>query len=147
MIDVATDELCHTASAEVAVDAPTAFEYLSDGLKQGEWTLGSWHRERLEANLYRGRSLFDGRELYIRIHPDERSLVVDYEVGREPESLLRVNSARTVPGPTIGRPEGTCVVTLMKWRTPDQDDAAWRRSCVTFSTEIHMIKGRLELKF
>lgn len=147
MIDVGTDDLCHTASAEVAVDAATAFEYLSDGLKQGEWTLGSWHRERLDANLYRGRSLFDGRELYIRIHPDEQSLVVDYEVGRKPESLLRVNSARTVPGPTIGRPEGTCVVTLMKWRTPDQDDADWRRSCVTFSTEIHMIKGRLELKF
>jgi hypothetical protein len=144
---IGTDELCHTASAEVAVDARTAFEYLSDGLKQGEWTLGSWHRERVDADLYRGRSLFDGRELYIRIRPDEKSLVVDYEVGRKPESLLRVNSARTVPGPTIGRPEGTCVVTLMKWRTPDEDDAAWRRACVTFSTEIHMIKGRLELEF
>ena len=90
MTDIGTDELCHTASAEVAVDAQTAFEYLSDGLRQGEWTLGSWDRERLDSNLYRGRSLFDGRELYIRINRDEQTLVVDYEVGRKPESLLRV---------------------------------------------------------
>jgi hypothetical protein len=147
MSDASSDALCHTASAEVGVDARTAFEYLSDGLKQGEWTLGSWQRERVGDNLYRGTSLFDGRELYIRLYPDAGTLVVDYEVGPRPESLRRINSARTVPGPAIGRPDGTCVVTLMKWRTPDQDDSAWRRACVTFSTEIHMIKGRLELNF
>jgi hypothetical protein len=38
-------------------------------------------------------------------------------------------------------------VTLMKWRTADQGDDAWARGCVTFDTEIHMIKGRLELGF
>jgi len=47
----------------------------------------------------------------------------------------------------LGGPEGTCVVTLMKWRTAGQTDDEWRRACVTFDTEIHMIKGRLELRF
>jgi hypothetical protein len=61
--------------------------------------------------------------------------------------MPRVNSARIVPGPELGYPEGTCVVTLMKWRTAGQTDEEWRRACVTFDTEIHMIKGRLELRF
>jgi hypothetical protein len=35
----------------------------------------------------------------------------------------------------------------MKWRTPGQSDEDWEQAAVTFSTEIHMIKGRLELGF
>ena len=31
--------------------------------------------------------------------------------------------------------------------TEDESDEAWQRGCVTFDTEIHMIKGRLELGF
>jgi hypothetical protein len=132
---------------EVAVDAETAFRYLADGLKQSEWALGSWQRERLDENFFRGTSLFDGSEAYIRITADPQNLIVDYEVGPAPDSLLRVNSARAVPGATIGRSADSCVVTLMKWRTANQSDADWRRLCATFSTEVHMIKGRLELRF
>ena len=137
----------HAASTEVAVPAETAFAYLSDGLRQGEWTLGSWNRERLPDGLFRGTSLFDGSEAFIRIKADPEQLLVDYDVGPTPDRLSRVNSARAVPGPLVGRPEGTCVIALMKWRLPSQDDEAWRRACVTFDTEIHMIKGRLELGF
>jgi hypothetical protein len=35
----------------------------------------------------------------------------------------------------------------MKWRTSGQSEESWKRECATFSTEIHMIKGRLELGF
>jgi hypothetical protein len=52
-----------------------------------------------------------------------------------------------VPGPLLGYPADSCVVTLMKWRTAGQSDALWERGCVTFDTEIHMIKGRLEVGF
>ena len=127
--------------------AEAAFAYLSDGLKQGEWTLGSWGRERVSEGLFRGKSLFDGSETYVTISADPGALLIDYFVGPAPDRLLRVNSVRVVPGPLVGRPEGTCVVSLMKWRTPSQDDGAWRRACITFDTEIHMIKGRLELGF
>jgi hypothetical protein len=47
----------------------------------------------------------------------------------------------------VGRPENSCVVTLMKRRTSGQSDALWERGCVTLDTEIHMIKGRLEIAF
>jgi hypothetical protein len=137
----------HAASAEVAVSAETAFAYLSDGLRQGEWTLGSWNREQIGEQLFRGTSLFTGAETFVRITADPEHLLVDYEVGAAPDQLFRVNSARAVPGPAVGRPEGTCVIALMKWRLPTEDDEQWRRGCVTFETEIHMIKGRLELGF
>ena len=140
-------DLFHAASTEVAVPAKTAFAYLSDGLRQGEWTLGSWNREQIGEQLFRGTSLFTGAETFVRITAHPEQLVVDYDVGPAPDRLLRLNSARVTPGHVVGRPEGTCVVTLMKWRLPTQDDAAWRQACVTFDTEIHMIKGRLELGF
>jgi hypothetical protein len=139
-------ELFHGASIEVAVPAEDACAYLSDGLKQGDWTLGSWHREQIGDRLFRGVSLFDGSETFVRISADPVALLVDYEVGPAPDRMLRVNAARVVPGPVLGRPDGTCVVTLMKWRTPAQTDEEWRRACVTFDTEIYMIKGRLELR-
>jgi hypothetical protein len=140
-------DLFHAASAEVAVPAGEAFAYLADGLKQSDWALGSWQREQIGERLFRGVSLFDGSDTFVCITSDPAALLVDYEVGPALERMLRVNTARVVPGPMIGRPEGTCVVTLMKWRTPSQGEQDWRRACVTFDVEIHMIKGRLELGF
>ena len=140
-------DLFHAASAEVAVPAGEAFAYLADGLKQSDWALGSWQREQIGERLFRGVSLFDGSDTFVCITSDPAALLVDYEVGPALERMLRVNAARVVPGPVLGRPEGTCVVTLMKWRTASQGDPEWRRACVTFDTEIHMIKGRLELGF
>ncbi len=139
--------LFHAATARVDVPAETAFAYLGDGLRQTEWTLGSWDREEVGEQLFRGRSLFDGGEVYVRISSAPAELVVDYEVGPAPDQLRRVNSARVVPGETLGWPRSSCVVTLMKWRTPTQDDGLWERLCAAYDAEIHMIKGRLELGF
>lgn len=142
-----TEILFHAATSEIAADAQHAFSYLTDGLRQSDWALGSWDRHEVSPGLFRGRSLFDGSDVYVRLKPDERLLVVDYEVGKDPDNLLRVNSARVIPGPSIGRPEGTCLVTLMKWRANSQSEEDWTRACLAFSTEIHMIKGRLEHGF
>jgi hypothetical protein len=139
--------LSHSATAEVAVPAEKAFAYLADGLKQSDWTLGSWNREQIGDDLFRGTSLFNGGTTYVRLCPDADALLVDYWVGPSQEAMLRVNSARVVPGPAVGRAEGTCLVTLIKWRAPAESDDDWARACVTFDTEIHMIKGRLELGF
>jgi hypothetical protein len=137
----------HAASIEVSVPAEEAFAYLSDGLKQGDWTLGSWNREQIGERLFKGTSLFTGAETFVRITAHPEHLLVDYDVGLALDQMLRLNSARAVPGPAVGRAEGTCVIALTKWRQPDEDDTQWRRGCVTFDTEIHMIKGRLELGF
>jgi hypothetical protein len=142
-----SDGLFHASTIVVAVPAETAFAYLSDGLKQSEWALGSWQREQIGDDLFRGTSLFDGRETLVRISADAAALLVDYAVGPSLDRMPRVNSARIVPGPLLGHPEDHCVVTLMKWRTAGQSDETWARGCVTFDTEIHMIKGRLELGF
>ena len=96
--------LFHGSTVVVAVPAETAFAYLSDGLRQSEWALGSWHRERIGEQLFRGTSLFDGSEAFIRISADESLLLVDYAVGPSLEQMPRVNSARVVPGPLLGYP-------------------------------------------
>ena len=140
-------DLFHAASIEVAVPAETAFAYLSDGLKQGDWTLGSWNREQIGERLFKGTSLFTGAETFVRITAHREHLLVDYDVGPALDQMLRLNSARAVPGPLVGRAEAMCVIALTKWRQPDEDDTQWCRGCVTFDTEIHMIKGRLELGF
>ena len=51
--------LFHAATAEVGVSAKQAFEYVADGIRQGEWTLGCWDREQIGDDLFRGRSLYD----------------------------------------------------------------------------------------
>ena len=134
--------LFHAATAEVAVPADQAFDYLADGLRQGEWTLGCWDREQIGDDLFRGRSLYDGQETYVRVLPRRELLLVDFEVGAAPEALVPRISVRVRP-----RGERACTVTLMAWRTPDQDDESWERVRDLHRAELHLIKGRLELAF
>ena len=89
------------ASAEVAVPAAQAFEYLADGIRQGEWTLGCWDRERVGDDLFRGRSLYDGATAYVRVLPRRELLLVDFEVGASPDAL--VPRGRSLPEREVGR--------------------------------------------
>ena len=138
------NELSHTVSAEVAVAPQVAFTYLADGLRQGEWTLGSWDRERVGDDLFRGRSLYDDRIVYVRIVPDAERLIIDYEVGPYPDQLTRLICARVIPGDKLNGKPDSCVVTLLAWRSAADDDYSWRRTCDLHKAEIHLIKGRLE---
>jgi hypothetical protein len=144
MIDVDPLDVFHAASALVAVPAEVAFSYVADGLRQSQWALGSWEREEVGEGLFRGRSLFDDSLTYVRIDARTDLLLVDYLVGPAPDRLLRVNSARVVPGALIGRDADRCVVTLMKWRTGTQTDDDWRQAVTTFDLEIMIIRRRLE---
>ena len=137
----------HCAATLAQVDARKAFDFLADGMNQTYWALGSWDRRQIGDRTFVGTSLFDGRELVVRLVPDEERLLVDFETGRSPDSLQHAVEARVVPGPTLGHPEGTCVVTLTVWRGADVDDAAWELLWHCFETEIQMIRGRLELGF
>jgi hypothetical protein len=130
------------ATIEVGVPARQAFEYLADGIRQGEWTLGCWDRERVGGDLFRGWSLYDGEQSFVRVLPDLERLLVDFEVGPAADALVPRISARVRE-----RGHHACVVTLMVWRTADQDDASWQRVCELHRAEVHLIKGRLELGF
>ena len=136
------DELCQTASAEIAVPAERAFAYLADPGSQGEWTLGAWNRRDIGNDLSAGTSLLSGAEVLVRTEPDPERLLVDYWVGVSPERLQRYISARVVPGAMIGRDPATCVVTLMTWRSASRE--AWLASAETHHVEVRMIKARLE---
>ena len=135
-------ELFDAATAEIAVPAEHAFDYLVDGIRQGEWTLGCVEREQVGDDLFRGRSLYDGGETYVRVLPRRELLLVDFEVGASPDALVPRISARVRP-----RGADACVVTLMVWRMPEQDDESWQRVRDLHQAEIHLVKGRLELGF
>ena len=137
----------HEASIEVDVPAEQAFAYLSDGLKQGDWTLGSWHRRAAGDGLFTGTSLFDGSELFVRLTPHPELLLVVYEVGPSPGEMLPLVWSRVVPGPIAGLGPESCVVTLVVWRGEGVGDDKWELLSHTFAAEVHMIKGRLELGF
>ncbi len=139
------DPHCHTSSIAVAVPAETAFRFMADGIKQGDWAFGSWQRRKLEDGVFVGTSLVDGKQTYVRIHADEGLLLVDYDVGASPQALTpRRNSARIVPGPTLGLPASHCVVTLMTWRNSAADEQRWLQTCAMHEAEMFVIKGLLE---
>lgn len=138
------DTFCHSSTCEVIAPAQQAFNYLSDGVAQGEWTLGSMERRKIDDDLFIGKSIFDGAELYIRIDADPDRLVIFYHVGKDKAQLEPRNFVRVVPGPVIGGNEDTCLVTLLSWRHKDADDNKWKLLCVSHETEMYIIKNRIE---
>ncbi len=139
-----SDQHCHTSTIEVQCTAADALAYLSDGLKQGDWTLGSLDRKELEKGLFSGTSLFDGGQLYIRIRVDPANFMIYYDVGRDRENLQPRNVVRVVPGPVVGRDADVCLVSLMTWRTHGTPEAGWMQTCLSHETEMFIIKARLE---
>jgi hypothetical protein len=138
------DPHCHTSSIAVAVPAEAAFGIMADGIAQGGWAWGSWQRREVEPGLFVGTSLFDGKETWVRLHVDRARLMVDYDVGRSRDKMQFRNAARVLPGPLLGRPESTAVITLMSWRLASQSDEAWQQTCAVHEAEMFLIRGLLE---
>jgi hypothetical protein len=138
------DQYCHTASTLVDRPAEIAFAFMSDGMKQARWALGSWDRRRVPPDLFVGTSLFNGKETYVRLAVDPAHMVVIYYVGPAPDALQPRNMARVVPGPAVGRDPGCCIVTLSTWRAADTPDDRWRLTCVSHKTEMYMIRNLIE---
>ena len=136
----------HCVAVRVQVEPERAFRFLADGMNQGYWALGSWDRREVEDGVFVGTSLFDGRELYVRPVPRPETVSVDFETGRSAGELRHHAEARVVPSEILGGERGSCVVSLTVWRSADVDDDTWELLGHTFATEIHMIKGRLELE-
>lgn len=137
----------HEASIRVDVPAEQAFAYLADGIKQGNWTLGSWNRRAARDGLFVGTSLFDGSELFVRLTPHPELLLVVYGFGSSPDDLRPLVWSRVMPGPVVGLGPESCLVTLIVWRGEAVGDDTWDLLSHTFAAEVHMIKGRLELGF
>ncbi|MHB2000779.1 MAG: hypothetical protein ACYCSI_11455 [Solirubrobacteraceae bacterium] len=134
----------HCASVEVPVPADAAFVFMADGMKQTHWALGSWERRALGESLFVGNSLWDGKELYVKLvsHPELR--VVDYFTGPDPERLRFSVSARVLPGEAIGADSGCSLITLLTWRTRETTEEGWDRTAHVWPTEAQLIKSRIE---
>lgn len=149
------DLICHTVSNWVEVDAETAFDYLTDGIKQGEWTLGCVNRayvgEHPSGPLFAGRSVMDGHACYVVPRPDRKELVCYYDVGVGDDAPEHLTSGdvllRVIPGPDKGGRPDQCIVTLAIWRPQDMSDFTWAEECQMFNAEAFILKGRLENDF
>jgi hypothetical protein len=142
MSSVDPNAIC--ASVEVAVPAETAFEFMADGLKQDHWALGSMGREDLGDGLFRGKSSFDGADLYVKLASDRELLLVDYATGPSPLQLVPHVEARIRPGSWLGREDSVSVVTLTIWRSAGTDDEEWEFHFHLWRTEVRLIKGAIE---
>ncbi|MBW1998968.1 MAG: hypothetical protein JRJ29_13520 [Deltaproteobacteria bacterium] len=135
---------CYTVGIEIGVKAERAFQYLADPEKLGMWALGCFDtRPADEKGLFKGRSLFDGSETFVRIEAEERRLLIDYHVGDRERQVPRIFT-RVVPGPDYGADPGHCLVVMTAWRTKDMSEARWRRLCASHDAEILMIQTQLE---
>ncbi len=138
------DPYCHSSSVRVERPAEVAFEIMSDGLKQGRWTWGSFERTEVEPGLYRGHSVFTGRETYVRLHVDRARLLVDYDVGPSKDMMQFRNMSRVIRGGLLKIGDDKCVVTLLSWRLATQSDADWEQFSCIHEAEMFLIKGLLE---
>ena len=94
--------LAHCVSALCDAPAADAFAYLADAERIGEWALGCWDARLGDGDVVRGTSLFDGAATFVRARPDAETLTVDFEVGGDPDHLVRRIAARVVGGDDLG---------------------------------------------
>lgn len=137
------DALCHHATVAVAAPAERALAFMADGLKLGTWALGCWNTRAIGEDLFAGTSLFDGSEGFVRLVVDRALLQVDYHVGAAPDRLAHMNTARVIPGATLGRDPASCVVTLLAWRPAAMSEAVWNRIRITHEAELLLIQSWL----
>jgi hypothetical protein len=138
------DPHCHSSSVAVSRPAEIAFEIMSDGLKQGQWALGSLMRREVEPGLFIGQSSFTGKDTYVRLNPDRARLIVDYEVGGSRETMQFRHMSRVIPGALLKLPAESCVVTLLTWRLATLSDSDWVALSTIHEAEMFLIKGLLE---
>ncbi|MDB5579796.1 MAG: hypothetical protein JWR80_4972 [Bradyrhizobium sp.] len=138
------DLYCHSSSILVARPAPVAFELMSDGIKQGRWAWGSFDRQEVEPGLFRGRSVFTGKENFVRLNVNREQFLVDYDVGPDKASMQFRNMSRVIPGNLLKIGDDNCVVSLLTWRLGTQSDAEWEQFSCIHEAEMFLIKGLLE---
>ena len=134
-------DLCYTVTAEVAAPARVAFDYLADGAKVGEWALGALAAKRAGASdLFQS----EAHGIAFRVDADAKRLVIDYHVGSSASDLVMRIATRVIPGETLGRGAGTCLVSMAAWRPESFDDRRWSRLKAFHDAEIHLIREKIE---
>jgi len=136
--------LSHAATLRIEVPAEVAFDFLSDPLQLGRWSLGCFDTKPAgPSGLFTGVSLYDGTSGWFRIDADRTRQIIDYYIGDATTQVPRV-SARVIPGPVCGLPATSCYLTLTAWRIAAMNDDRWARLCTAHEAEIWLIKAQIE---
>ncbi len=141
------DKMCHMASS--AIDAPEdfVFTHLADPVRLGRWALGCMDVTPTDdPRIFRGRSLFDGRDVFVEIETHRSLGLIDYHIGNKEVRAPRI-FIRVAPGSLCGLSNTQCVVSMAAWRTADMDADRWRQLCRTHEVEILLIKSQIETRF
>jgi hypothetical protein len=136
--------LAHCVSVLCDAPAADAFAYLADAERIGEWALGCWDTRMGDDDVVRGTSLFDGTPSFVRVRSAAESRTVDFEVGGDPEHLVRRISARVVGGDDLEGDRRRSLVILLAWRTDSMDDDRWRRLIAAHDAEVLLLRERIE---
>jgi hypothetical protein len=125
----------------VAAPARVAFDYLADGSKIGDWALGALEAKRVgTSDLFQS----EAHGIAFRVDADTRRLVIDYHVGGSANDLVMRIATRVIPGESMGRGAGTCLVSMAAWRPKSFDDRRWSRLKAFHDAEIHLIREKIE---
>jgi hypothetical protein len=133
----------HLTAILVSVPADFAFARLSDPVFVGGWALGSMGLRPVAPGVWTGRSLFDGSEAHVEIHPHPSLGLIDFAVGTATHRSPRI-SLRVTPGEVLGQGAGVCLVALTALRAATCDADRWARTCTVHETEILLIRAQLE---
>jgi hypothetical protein len=137
---VLTDSVCHTASVAIPGKPEALFNYVADGVRLGEWAFGSWNTKESGDGIFSGKSLFDGKDTYIRVVPYLPMLQVDFEVGSTPRDLLPRITARILPPTAVEVSEGSCLLSIISWRVSGFSDQRWRMLCSAHEAEVFRLR-------
>jgi hypothetical protein len=144
MVGLSDNRLSHIATLQVDVPPGVAFDYLTDPLKLGRWSIGCFDTRPAGCDgIYTGTSLYDGERVWFRITADQDRRWIDFHLGA-PDRLVPRIAARVVPGNDLELPDHTCLVSLIAWRNSGMDDERWERLRTAHDAEIWLIKVQIE---
>ncbi|WP_089939214.1 hypothetical protein [Candidatus Entotheonella palauensis] len=123
--------------------APVVFAFMQDGLKLGQWALGCWNTVEAQPGLYRGTSIIDQQETWVRIEAMPSVWMISYHVGSTPDALQPRIMAKVVPGETLGHPADSSVLSLLAWRDTSMDDDRWQQLRECHRVELRIIRNLL----
>lgn len=121
-----------------------ALGHLGTAAGMARWCLGLFETRDAGDGLVAGRSLFDGAEGVARIERDDVRGTITWWLGADPGALSPRIHAQVVPGPVLGHPPGTVLVSMWAYRPAGMDDARWARLAASHEAEIELIRAQLE---
>ncbi len=133
-----------TAHIRIHCPPDQLFDFMSDPARLDLWSFGTWQTEIAADGLVRGTSLFNGGQICLRIVADQKTGLVDYLLGKEPDRLARRIFARILPASDSGGPADAADLLLVALRSRDMEDARWEDLKALHAVEVRLIKQLIE---